>query len=74
MLGYDDVLAPQPDVASEIDPDGQQRPVLTGDYRHHAGWHISTLTPGTLIREPAPLFRKLDDSLIAEELARLGTK
>jgi methionyl-tRNA synthetase len=74
MLGYDDVLAPQPDVASEIDPDGQQRPVLTGDYRYHAGWHISTLTPGTLIREPAPLFRKLDDSLIAEELARLGTK
>ncbi len=37
-----------------------------------AGWTRSEVAPGTPLPEPAPLFRKLDDSLVEEEEARLG--
>jgi methionyl-tRNA synthetase len=37
MLGYDDMIAPQPQVEYERDPDGAQRPVLTGQYAIAAG-------------------------------------
>ena len=36
------------------------------------GWRRSEVTPGTPLPEPAPLFRKLDDTLVEEEEARLG--
>jgi methionyl-tRNA synthetase len=38
-----------------------------------AGWQPATLLPGQKLREPKPLFTKLDDSLIDEETKRLGT-
>jgi methionyl-tRNA synthetase len=74
MLGFDDVIAAQPHVEHERDPEGNQRPVLTGDYTAVTGWRISTIQPGTALREVGPLFRKLDDTLVAEELSRLGNK
>ncbi len=35
-------------------------------------WTPSTLAPGTPLQKPAPLFRKLDDSLAQAELEKLG--
>ena len=35
-------------------------------------WEPSQLSPGWKFNQPAPLFKKLDDSIIAEERARLG--
>lgn len=35
-------------------------------------WKASRLQPGQLLRQPAPLFRKLDESIVTEERARLG--
>jgi len=35
-------------------------------------WQPSTLKPGQALRQPGPLFKKLDDSVVAEEKARLG--
>ena len=35
-------------------------------------WEPSRLSPGQIMVQPAPLFRKLDDSLVAEERSRLG--
>jgi len=35
-------------------------------------WQPSTLQPGQALRAPQPLFRKLDDSIVQEEFARLG--
>jgi len=35
-------------------------------------WQSSTLSPGQTLQQPAPLFRKLDDSIVEEERARLG--
>ncbi len=74
MLGYDDAIAPQPQIEYELDPDGAQRPVLTGQYAIAARWQMSELVPGVSLRDPAPLFRKLDDSVAADELARLQAK
>ncbi|MYA20615.1 MAG: methionine--tRNA ligase [Chloroflexi bacterium] len=37
-----------------------------------AGWTRTPVAPGTPLPEPAPLFRKLDESLVDEEEARLG--
>ena len=35
-------------------------------------WKPSELTPGWKLNQPAPLFKKLDEGIIAEERARLG--
>jgi methionyl-tRNA synthetase len=37
-----------------------------------AGWRRTPVEPGTPLPEPKPLFRKLDESIIAEEEARIG--
>jgi methionyl-tRNA synthetase len=37
-----------------------------------AGWKTSELQPGAKLNQPAPLFKKLDESVIEEERARLG--
>jgi methionyl-tRNA synthetase len=36
------------------------------------GWKPSALKPGVRLNQPAPLFRKLEASLVAEERTRLG--
>jgi methionyl-tRNA synthetase len=53
---------------------GESEPysIITGDYRTAARWGRRTLQPGTPIQTPAPVFRKLDDSVVAEELERLA--
>jgi len=38
-----------------------------------AGWKVQPLPPGQKLRQPHPLFIKLDDSIIAQETARLGS-
>ena len=37
-----------------------------------AGWQRTSVEAGTALPEPAPLFKKLDDDLVAAEEARLG--
>jgi methionyl-tRNA synthetase len=37
-------------------------------------WEPSQLQAGQALREPAPLFKKLDESIVEEERARLGAK
>ena len=38
-----------------------------------ARWASAPIRPGTPLATPAPLFTKLDTSVIDEELARLGS-
>jgi methionyl-tRNA synthetase len=46
--------------------------VLTGDYAAAAAvWESRPVVPGTPIAPPTPLFRKLEPSVVEEELARL---
>ena len=36
------------------------------------GWNRVEISPGTKLESPTPLFRKLDESIVEEENARLG--
>jgi methionyl-tRNA synthetase len=65
MLGYDDLVAPQPEVR-EVSEDGAVHSVLTGDYPVHDKWRPSRLEPGRQLPPPEPLFKRLDD-VVEEE-------
>ncbi|HEX9438259.1 MAG TPA: methionine--tRNA ligase [Roseiflexaceae bacterium] len=73
LLGYEGWLA-GPLLFEEVaEEDGTTHRVLTGDYAAWSGrWAPSALPPGQKLQTPAPLFKKLDESVAAEELARLG--
>jgi methionyl-tRNA synthetase len=47
--------------------------VLQGDYRRGEtlpAWGRTPIVPGTPLPPPSPVFRKLDDSVVADELRR----
>ena len=66
MLGYQDVIAPQPDVR-EYAEDGTSHKVLTGTYASDNRWRPSELEPGRPLPVPEALFKRLDD--VVEEPA-----
>jgi methionyl-tRNA synthetase len=60
LLGYDDVLA-GPLEFRDVQDDGETHTILTGDYsRWRTGWGPSELPAGQRLREPAPLYEKLE--------------
>jgi methionyl-tRNA synthetase len=75
-FGGTGTVSPLPEIQEVEDLDGGPGyPVLTGDYRLGetlAPWRSEPIVPGTVIPAPSPIFRKLDESVIAEELARLS--
>ncbi len=67
LLGYEGFIAGPLEFREVDEGGGRTHRVLTGDYAAWTGaWQPSELAPGQALREPAPLFRKLDPS-IAEE-------
>jgi len=60
MLGYEDVIAPQPEVR-EFSEDGDPHKVITGDYETRDRWKRSELPPGRKLPAPEALFKRLDD-------------
>jgi methionyl-tRNA synthetase len=73
LLGYDGHLAGPLLFREYTEADGSSHRVLTGDYETWVGaWAPSALPPGQKLQQPVPLFKKLDESVVAEELARLG--
>jgi len=60
MLGYTDVIAPQPEVR-EFSEDGVVHRVLTGEYSIENRWRKSELKPGHPLPQPQALFKRLDD-------------
>ena len=70
-LGYDGQLFGTQQVV-EYQEETRSHKALTYDHRGAIGtWTPSTLPPGQALRQPAPLFKKLDESLVEEEYARL---
>jgi methionyl-tRNA synthetase len=65
MLGYTDVIAPQPEVR-EFAEDAASHQVLTGDYASDNRWRPSQLEPGRKLPPPEPLFKRLDE-VVEEE-------
>jgi methionyl-tRNA synthetase len=72
LLGYDDVIAGELEFRTVVE-DGAEHVVLTGDYGSWSGrWEPSGLRSGQTLREPSPLFVKLDpERVVAEELERM---
>jgi len=62
MLGYEDVIAPQPEVR-EFSEDAGAHTVITGDYEAVDRWHPSTLEAGRKLPAPEPLFKRLDEEV-----------
>ena len=70
MLGYEDVIAPQPEIA-EAGEGADRHRVLGGAYPRRDLWVPSAIAAGQALRPPRPLFKKLDESIVDEELKRL---
>jgi methionyl-tRNA synthetase len=70
LLGYEGWIAGPLDLRTVEEEDGSTHQILTGDYASWVGsWAPSELPPGQTLREPLPLFRKLDaEEVIAAEL------
>lgn len=72
MLGYEGYIAGPLEFREYTEADGSTHRGLTGDYLGWVGrWQPSSLPVGQALREPRPLFKKLDESVVAEELARM---
>ena len=71
LLGHEGWIAGPLELRSVEEEDGSTHEILTGDYASWVGsWAPSQLPPGQQLREPRPLFRKLDaDEVLAVELA-----
>ncbi len=73
-LGYEDQLFGNQYI-EEVEAEGQRYFVLRYDAGPARGvWAFETLPAGLALSQPSPLFKKLDDSVIEEELARLGVQ
>ena len=71
LLGYDGWLAGPLEFRTVDEEGGRTHDVLTGDYAEWTGsWQPSELAPGQKLREPTPLFKKLDESIVDDELGR----
>jgi methionyl-tRNA synthetase len=72
LLGHEGSIA-GPLEFREVDDDGDTHVVLTGDYSSWVGsWEPGDLPPGQALREPRPLFPKLDPGKVeTEELQRM---
>ncbi|UFU03799.1 methionine--tRNA ligase [Ruania suaedae] len=75
-FGGTGTFAPQPRIeeVTDLDDDTRHYPVITGDYSQVPSWQSRPVTPGTPIGKPTPVFTKLDDSIVTEELERLREK
>ncbi|MEX0428326.1 methionine--tRNA ligase [Nocardioides sp. DS6] len=73
-LGGKGEIAPMPRIEEAEGLDGDPGyPIITGDYSAAPRWERHPIVVGTPIGKPTPVFRKLDPSVVDEELARLGS-
>ena len=80
VMGGAGNIAPMPRIeeVEELDPqvlpeafDGRNGyPIITGDYTSAPTWERHLITVGTPILKPTPVFTKLDEAIVEEELAR----
>jgi methionyl-tRNA synthetase len=74
LLGGTGVHATMPEIREVSDLDGgPDYPIITGDYSAGARWSSVPVSVGRELKAPTPVFRKLDPSIVEEELARLSS-
>lgn len=71
-LGGAGSFAPMPriDEVEDLDDASRSYPIITGDYSATPRWASVPLVPGTPVDKPVPVFTKLDDAIVEEEIAR----
>jgi methionyl-tRNA synthetase len=73
FLGYEGTLFGESYTATFEEEGGRVHEALCYDGSKATGeWKASELPPGQALRQPHPLFEKLDESVVEEERARLG--
>jgi methionyl-tRNA synthetase len=71
-LGGSGDFMPMPRVEEVTDlDDGRPYPVITGEYSTTPPWAFTDVPVGAPVPKPTPIFTKLDDAVVEEELARL---
>lgn len=68
---------PRLDEVTDLDDPSRAYPVITGDYRLGETvmpWASRPIVPGTPVEKPTPVFTKLDDAIVAEELERAAAR
>jgi methionyl-tRNA synthetase len=71
-LGYDGALFGRSYTDTFEEEQGRIHRALCYDASGATGrWEVSKLPPGQVLRQPRPLFKKLDEEVVQEELARL---
>ncbi|MFN0155841.1 MAG: methionine--tRNA ligase [Gaiella sp.] len=73
LLGHDGSIAGPLELVEVSEPSGAAHEVLTGRYAEWVGrWEPAVLPAGQVLREPEPLFAKLDpERVVTEELERM---
>ena len=75
VLGGTGDIAPMPQLEEVEDLDGgDPYPIIIGEYSDLRPWERVAVQPGTPISKPKPVFQKLDDAVVEEELDRLREK
>ncbi|MEA3345371.1 MAG: methionine--tRNA ligase [Chloroflexota bacterium] len=73
-LGYEGRILGEPIIRELTDEDRHHR-ALCYDHMGATGrWAPSELPPGQVLQRPQPLFKKLKESIVEEELARIGAE
>jgi methionyl-tRNA synthetase len=71
MLGGAGDWSGMPRIETVDEDGGPSYPVITGSYDSSFRWESRPIVPGTRLAAPSPLFKKLDQSVVDEEIARL---
>jgi methionyl-tRNA synthetase len=79
VMGGTGEVAPMPRIEEVEDldvheDDGSPRryPIITGDYEGFPAWERHPVLVGREVSQPHPVFAKLDEGIVEEELARAG--
>ena len=75
ILGGEGELVPMPRIEQVhgLDDDAERTyPVITGEYSTTAPWRSTPVRVGAPVSKPAGVFVKLDESVVEEELSRVG--
>jgi methionyl-tRNA synthetase len=72
MLGGTGEWSGMPRIEQVDEDGGPSYPVITGDYDATFRWESRPVAAGAPLAVPAPLFTKLDQSVVDEEIARLA--
>lgn len=72
-FGYDGALFGTQKILNCAEADSAHTALTYDPTRATGQWAPSQLQPGQPLRQPGPLFKKLDEKVVEEERARLGT-